>query len=427
MHPRRVLLVLTEFPPAIGGMQTHALLLSKRLHQRGMELRVYTYRPHDDAGACAALDASLPFPVLRTLSRVSYAHTLDLLREAVRSFGPDLIYSSTVYYGILQDLTGVRTVCRSVGNDLQRPWIVWPFKFGARLAASALLERHLHALFRRLPRPELVEVLLRRRRLALATTAARAASRILANSDYTRRLLLDHGVPAEGIDVVVGGVDAAFFDPPASLARDRLVRDLGLPRDRLLLLTACRLVDKKGVDFLLRALARYRRERPHAAPGVGKDLHLVVVGDGRRRNRFQALAEDLGVGGFVTFVGAVAYERMPAFYWAADVFVLASTVFRDPVTGLCDAETMGRVLCEANASGTPVLASRSGGIPSVIQHGVNGLLFAENDPEDCFAKLAQLLETERRTELVRHGRRLAAERFDWEHILRAHEAHFQAC
>jgi phosphatidyl-myo-inositol dimannoside synthase len=59
--------------------------------------------------------------------------------------------------------------------------------------------------------------------------------------------------------------------------------------------------------------------------------------------------------------------------------VLASREQVDPRTGLRDVETMGRVLCEAHAAGVPVVASRSGGIPSIVDHGRNGLLFEEND------------------------------------------------
>jgi phosphatidylinositol alpha-1,6-mannosyltransferase len=86
---------------------------------------------------------------------------------------------------------------------------------------------------------------------------------------------------------------------------------------------------------------------------------------------------------------------------------------------------MGRVLCEANAAGVPAVASRSGGIPSVITHGTNGLLFEEGRAD-------QLVET---VDLLRHdsalrsrvrdaGLRAAADIFDWSVVCEAHEREF---
>jgi glycosyltransferase involved in cell wall biosynthesis len=86
---------------------------------------------------------------------------------------------------------------------------------------------------------------------------------------------------------------------------------------------------------------------------------------------------------------------------------------------------MGRVLCEANAAGVPVVAARSGGIPSVITHGENGLLFAPDDSADF---LAQVLAIHRHPEvaarLSRGGHEIARQRFDWAVIGAAHERTF---
>ena len=87
---------------------------------------------------------------------------------------------------------------------------------------------------------------------------------------------------------------------------------------------------------------------------------------------------------------------------------------------------MGRVLCEANAAGVPVLASRSGGIPSVIQHNTNGLLFEPEDIEDFVTKAATLRRDEKSCRaMTERGREMAAEQFDWSVIVGAHEALFK--
>ena len=84
------------------------------------------------------------------------------------------------------------------------------------------------------------------------------------------------------------------------------------------------------------------------------------------------------------------------------------------------------MLCEANATGIPVLASRSGGIPSVITHDDNGLLFASDDIDDLVTQFRRMHEDEAlRRRLVRRGRERAEQEFAWQHLIAAHEACFR--
>ncbi|MBI3967640.1 MAG: glycosyltransferase family 4 protein [Chloroflexi bacterium] len=415
----RVLLILTEFPPRLGGMQTHALYLSNELHRRGYEIEVVTYRVLEtERRQASELDAGLPFPVRRVLSRLGFWHNVDTIRDRCRHFHPALVYSSTIFYGLLAEELGVPVVCRSVGNDVLRPWLAYPFRPGSRVLNAPILERRLFDLFQRLRSPEWLETVFREARRELMRRAARAATRILANSAFTADLLATAGVPFDRVEVVVGGVDARRFAPPeANRPADRA--RLGLPVDRFLLLTVCRLEPKKGVEHLLGAFTTLRQRMP--------DAHLAIVGDGRHALRQRELAAALGLDGSVTFCGAVAHEEVHSYYWCADLFVLASREWVHPATGVRDAETMGRVLCEANAAGLPVLTTRSGGIPSVITSDHNGLLV---DPDDEAALVEQIgrlrRDDELRSTLVRNGLRAASRRFDWSVVLEAHERAFAA-
>ena len=109
---------------------------------------------------------------------------------------------------------------------------------------------------------------------------------------------------------------------------------------------------------------------------------MIVVGDGKERRRCEEQVAAAGLSDAVRLVGKIPQPEVQRCFAAADYFVLASRVTTHRVSGLQDAETMGRVLCEANAAGLPVLASRSGGIPSVITHDDNGLLFESDDADD---------------------------------------------
>lgn len=396
--PLRLLLILTEFPPSFGGMQTHAVHLCRYLHERGYHAEVATYR---------GPEVEFPFPVHRCLSRIGFTENLRILESLVRTVQPDLLYASTIFYGRLSAATGIPMIARSAGNDVLRPWIVWPYRWMSRLLSTPRLEDLLYRRFRKLEWPELIESLLLDRRKAEMTRSARHLSRVLANSDYTAGLLRELAV--SNVDILPGGVDSRRFYPERNTREE-----LGLPRDRHLIMTACRMVPKKGLDLLMRAVAQLPK------------THLLVAGEGRQLSKCRALAEQLGITGRVTFAGCVPHDDLQRYYWAADVFVLASREHVDPRTGLRDVETMGRVLCEAHAAGVPVIASRSGGIPSIVEDGRNGLLFEEDDLEGLVASIARLRKDRRLARrLVSEGLRDAAERWDWGVICRSHEQAFR--
>jgi len=417
MPVQRILLILTEFPPRIGGMQTHAAYLSRYLEQQGYAIEVFTHRISDPALAreAEAYDRAQAFPVHRILGRLSYQHNLQLLTRHAARFAPNLIYASTVYYGALQPRTGIPVVCRCVGNDIMRPWLGYPCRFGSGLLNNARLEKLLYAWLERDLYPDWIERLFREKRAQLTAQAARAASHIFANSEYSAALLRAMQVPDERIQTLVGGVDSLRFRTPDACKRSAR-HALGLPESDFLLLTACRLVAKKGIDLLLDALPRLRQTLPNA--------HLIVVGDGKYRARLERQCAQRGIGN-ITFAGRVPHEAIHQYYIACDLFILASRESVNPATGTRDVETMGRVLCEANAAGIPVVASRSGGIPSVITDGVNGLLFEAENIEHLIGRIIYLNDNPQvHRDLVHHGLSRARDEFDWSSILAAHRQVF---
>lgn len=413
----RLLLILTEFPPGFGGMQTHAVHLTRHLAARGYPVEVATYRVTDRLLKQQArnFDASLGVPVHRVLSRLGYWKNVDTLEALSRRLRPDLVYSSTVFYGTLAERTGLPIVCRSVGNDVLRPWQGYPYRALAALVGAKEVQQLIRWWLEHGWYPEWAELLFRKARYQLMQDAARAHRRILANSDFTRSLLEELGVEAARISVVTGGVDAAHFTRP-QVKRAGLREQLRLPAEAFVLLTACRFVAKKGIDLLLQSLSQLRRHLP---------AHLVIVGDGRHRSEYESLASSLGLSSHVTFAGRVEHGDIAPWFWASDVFALASRESVNPFTGTRDVETMGRVLCEANAAGLPVVASKSGGIPSVIADGHNGLLFPENEMQGLVdAVLRVASEPVLANRLADRGLERARETFDWRIILARHEGAF---
>lgn len=418
-EPLRILLVLTEFPPSIGGMQAHALYLSRFLADRGYIVEVVTYRPSsiEERNLAQCFDNDLEFPIHRSLSRLAFWYNIKTLEQVSRQFKPDLIYCSTIFYGLLRDIVNVPIVCRSAGNDVLRPWIAYPFRLASHLLATPRLENWLYNTFKKMEYPELVDRILRKKRMNLVKQSAHRMDLIIANSKFTASLLSELGIEENKIKIAVGGVDTQRFVPHNRSGEPQLRRALGIDNDAYIITTVCRLVPKKGIDFLLRTFHMLRNLMP--------DAHLLIVGDGSHSKRYQRLARDLGLSPHVTFAGSVNHLEIQRYYWLSDVFVLASRIQINPITGVRDAETMGRVLCEANAAGVPVLAARSGGIPSVIECDRNGLLFEPDNEEDFLKQIQRIRENPELTrQLVQIGYRMAHQKFDWSLILEDHENYF---
>jgi phosphatidyl-myo-inositol dimannoside synthase len=238
----------------------------------------------------------------------------------------------------------------------------------------------------------------------------RGAAVVLANSWNTAKLLQTFGVPAAHIQVVHPGVDTARFCPRGETAPE-LRRRLASGGE-LLLLTVGRLQRRKGHDLVLRALAALGNS---LAP-----LRYVIAGDGDDRVRLESLATELGLGGRVTFVGAVPPAALPAYYAAADLFVHPNRLDGH------DFEGFGIVFLEAAAAGLPVIAGTTGGAPEAVVHGATGLLVSGTSVDELCAALGALVSSrERREAMGRAGRVRAMREFSWDRaaalVAAAHE------
>ncbi len=228
--------------------------------------------------------------------------------------------------------------------------------------------------------------------------AARRSDRVVAISSYTAgelRELVD--VPIEVIPYTT-----SLPDPGPAVAHDGAGP----------ILFVGRLVERKGVAHLLEALARLD-------PG---ERRLEVVGEGPERPALETLARRLGVGDRVVFRGWIPASELQQCYARAAVCVLPAVT-----DARGDTEGLGVVLLEAMNCGTPVIASRIGGIPDIVEDGVSGLLVAPGDPDALAAALQRLLgDRALARRLGEAGRDRLRERFSWEAITRRWDALYSA-
>lgn len=178
------------------------------------------------------------------------------------------------------------------------------------------------------------------------------------------------GVPGDRCEVIYNGVDLERFRPGGA---DSLRAVLGL-QGAVVVGTVGRLVKEKGIETLLEAAPNLRRD----VPGV----RFLVVGDGPLRQHLEGRARDLGVAEIVTFTGGLT--GIESVLRAMDVVVVPSL-----------SEGFSIVVLEAMATGKPVVASRIGGIPEIVQDAVTGFLFPPGDVDHLYGSLLRLCSDER--------------------------------
>jgi glycosyltransferase involved in cell wall biosynthesis len=170
--------------------------------------------------------------------------------------------------------------------------------------------------------------------------------------------------PAGRVELVYHGIDSQRFPPaPARQAVGPVT-----------ILSVCRLVEKKGVDVLLEALARLP---------ASLDWRFVHVGGGPLAARMKRRAQTLGIADRIDWRGALAQDEVLLEYRAADLFALASRVAHDG-----DRDGLPNVLAEAQSQGLACVATRVSAIPELVRDSVTGVLVEENDA----AALARAIE-----------------------------------
>lgn len=186
----------------------------------------------------------------------------------------------------------------------------------------------------------------------------------IAISEFIKKNALDQGFPSDRMVVNSLGIDTELFKPNPSVQREPIV------------LFVARLVEKKGCEYLIQAMSKVQMSIP--------EVELVIIGDGNLRSSLERQAEKMLHR--YRFLGVQSSEKVKAWMQRAQVFCVPSITASSG-----DAEGLGVVFLEAQATGLPVVSSFSGGIPEVVAHSETGFLAAERDWEELAKYILLLL------------------------------------
>ncbi len=301
----------------------------------------------------------------------------------------------------------------------------WEYPLGLLKLANYLRQNNVDILHTHLFEPSVIGL--------LAGTLARTKMRIETRhySDYHTRIhkrwhvrldqlctQLSHGViavsqhtadhmisaeqaPSEKLHVVLNGIDFTRVKLSANFDRNQ-VRQEFVNDETPLLLIAARLHPEKGYEYLFEAMTKLKA-------GFNGKIKLLVAGKGALLNHYQAMVRTLGCDDVVTFLGF--RKDLPDLMAAVDLFVLPSV-----------AEAFGLVLAEALYLGTPVVASRVGGIPEIVEDGIDGMLAPPANAQALADTISDLLnDSTLRQRIAGAGREKVIGKFRFEDMVQSYE------
>ena len=345
-----------------GGMNVYVRAVSRELIAMGAQVDVFTRSTVEDQDPVeyprpGARVIHLPGAPADSVAKEELPRLLPRLEAELRRFTSA---DNTGAYDVIHShywLSG------AVGLQLQRDWRV-PLVHSMHTLAK-VKNRHLQS--GESPEPQI--------RITGEQDVADGAARLIANTLTEAGELKElYGTAGDKIDVVPPGVDLSNFTPEG---RDEARRSAGIAPDVFHICFAGRIQALKGPHVLVNAAARLKELCPDIR------LQITVIGEasGASKLELEPLVHQLGLEETVRLLPPVGAAELAEHFRSADVVAVPSY-----------SESFGLVALEAQACGTPVVATNVGGLPSAVSHGVTGLLVDGHAAQDWASALRELHE-----------------------------------
>ena len=354
-----------DYPPTHGGISRLCAEVAAGLGRRGVAVRALT-----QAAALGGGSRVPDLPEVRVIARRP-RREWQALRHLWRARAGRAAVVCGIWYpeGLLATLAGVRPrVILAHGSELM------PTRSRSRRVLWRRLRRHV----------------------------LESADLVVANSQYTRQLALAAAPRCRAVSVPLAVDHRRFCPGDRAMAKARH----GVS-GRLVLASVSRLHAYKGHEAVFRALAAL-------PPPLRDRFAYLVAGRGPDEALLRAKAQECGVADLVRWIGFVPEDDLPDLYRAADLFVLCTREVPD----LQEVEGFGLVFLEAQACATPVVGTRTGGIPDAIDHGHGGWLI---EPDDVLSLTRILTDLGDCPDSFRRAGELARLRVEregtWDHYL----------
>ena len=371
-----------------GGMNIYVAESAARIAAQGVEVDIFTRRDHLDLPAIVELSPGV------NVHHLDAGHDLHLTKEQVPAHFPELSAELT------KALSGKRSydlihshywlsgkVAMPVAKELKLP-LVHTMHTVARVKNLNLAEGEV-------PEPMI--------RVQGETQIVAAADALTANTDAEAASLVSlYGACPDIVRVVTPGVDLYNFTPGAGRAAARRV--IGIDVNAQVITFVGRIQAHKGPELLIRATAEILSHSPQ----LSAKLQVYIVGGASGGNsneveRLKELVSWLNISDVISFSPPVPRAELANWYRAADLICVPSY-----------SESFGLVALEAQACGTPVVATAIGGLRTAVADGISGVLVDGHDPRAWSSVLARLLQEPQRRVLLSIGALEHASHFGWD-------------
>lgn len=216
------------------------------------------------------------------------------------------------------------------------------------------------------------------------------AESVVTISEYNKNYLINKIGVSNRIDVIRCGIELNKFDS------QRKSKSEG----RLRILTVSRLVEKKGIEYLIKSIPTTIKEIPN--------LEFIVVGSGPLNSSLQQLVNHLNIDSYIKFKGDVSDSELFKYYNHADIFVLPCIIAENG-----DRDGIPVSMMEAMAMEIPLVSTKVSGIPELVKDGVSGIIVPPKDEKAISEALIKLLNNEDlRVQMGKAGRQIILEKYN---------------